>query len=110
MLYTWHVIEKSDTFYISKRSSILYGNLLTSSNRIIDQAEIEQTICSTQFINLAVDTGAHHSSFIGKSEVLQEVNPFLCFLIGHNHCPPLNGIVNFSGMKREGTHITPIKN
>ena len=50
----------------------------------INLSEVQQTICTTYFIHLTVNSRGNHLCFTGKAKVLQIVDTFLGLLIVHH--------------------------
>ena len=78
------------------------SHLTTSFNSCIHLFQIQQTISTTYFVHLAIDTRSYDSRFPRKTEILQIVDTLFSLLIMTNQSTTFNRIVNFGRMKTQG--------
>ena len=101
MLYAWHVVPEGDAFYWSQCFAIFNSYLMACFNSIVNLTEVQDALCCTHLIHLAINTRSNDFGLTGKAEVLQIVNTLLCLFIVHHHCTTFNGIINLCGMKTQ---------
>ena len=109
VLHARHIVEEGDALDIAKGLPVLDSDLLAGGNTIIYQLKIKQAVGGTDLVHLTIDAWTNNGSFIGKTEVLQEVNALLGLFIGHNHRTTLNGVVDLGGMEAQRAHIAPVE-
>ena len=91
--------EHADARDICKCLAVGFGDLLASSDGIIDMLKVAKTIGRTDFVHLAVDTRSNNRSFTSKTEVLEIVDAFLGSCIMANQSATFDRIVGFCSME-----------
>lgn len=104
-----HIVEERDALNRTQRLTILNGYLMASLDGSVNEAKVEQTVCRTHLVHLAVDARTYDLCLAGKAEVLQIVDAFLRLLVVHYQGSALNGVVHLCGMEAKSRHIASIQ-
>ena len=105
-----HVLEVGDAGDIPQALTIHRGHPAAGLYGRVHLTEVEQAVCRTDLVHLAIDTGSDDGGLSCETEVLQVVDPLLGLPVVHHKSPALYRVVHLRGMKTQRRHVALVEN
>ena len=106
MLHAGDVVQAADARNGGQGGSVCLCNAFAGGYGGIYPAEVQQTVCSANFVHFGVDARGYYLCFAGEAEVFELVNPALHFGGLAYERAALHRVVHLSGVEGEGAHVT----
>ena len=108
--YARHVLEVGNAWDIPKALAVRRGHPAAGLYGRVHLTEVEQAVCRTDLVHLAVDTGSDDGGLSCETEVLQVVDPLLGLPVVHHKRSALYRVVHLRGMKTQRRHVALVEN
>lgn len=106
VLHAGDVVQAADTRNGGQGCSVCLCNAFAGGYCGIYPAEVQQAVCSANFVHFGVDARGDYLSFAGEAEVFELVNPALHFGGLAYERAALHRVVHLGGVEGEGAHVT----